>query len=160
MNGNGLATFGVPRLPKWFLFLRIAVIVLSLGTLVAAAYNLSLYDEYITFSSGPAGFLIFDVRLYGTPPQSITNSIGDQAVFTWLILGVMIGFEFFVKHLYYRLAFVVFLTLDAIFWLSAWAWAASWAGRTAQLRYLGGGGYFDNFYGSLTAAAVLGAFVW
>jgi hypothetical protein len=62
-NGfNGLTAKGVPALPKWLLFLRIAIIVLSLGVLIAAAYNLSLFDSaYLAGYSGPAGFLIFDV---------------------------------------------------------------------------------------------------
>lgn len=58
---NGLTAKGVPALPKWLLFLRIGIIVLSLGVLIAAAYNLSVYGGYLAGYSGPAGFLIFDV---------------------------------------------------------------------------------------------------
>lgn len=58
----GIAGVGVPVMPKWLLFLRGGIIVACLGILIAAAYNLSQPDFYITFTSGPAGFLIFDVH--------------------------------------------------------------------------------------------------
>lgn len=60
---EGLVAVGPPALPKWLLFLRIAIIVLSLAVLIAAAINLATFNNwgYVTSSSGPAGFLIFDV---------------------------------------------------------------------------------------------------
>ncbi len=67
MNSNGLTAVGPPTLPRWLLFLRVAIIVFSFGILVAAAYNISLYDNYISVSSGPAAFLIFDVRFSPSP---------------------------------------------------------------------------------------------
>lgn len=63
---QGLTAKGVPALPAWLLYIRIAIIVLALGVLIAAAYNLSLfggYGSYLSGYSGPPGFLIFDVSL-------------------------------------------------------------------------------------------------
>jgi len=136
---QGLTATGVPPMPKWLLFLRIGIIVLSLGVLIAAAYNISVSSGgyyYYGLTSGPAGFLIFD------------------AIFTWLILGFMIASELFFPRLYYRLAFIVFLGLAIIFWLSAWAWAARWA------SFYGEYGRYADIYGSITAAALFGALVW
>jgi hypothetical protein len=68
MSVNNLTVVGPPAMPSWLLILRIIIIVLSLGVLVAAAYNLSLfhgYANYLEGYSGPAGFLIFDVSLPG-----------------------------------------------------------------------------------------------
>ena len=62
---SGLTATSVPAMPRWMLFLRGGIIIVCLGVLVASAYNLSIFDDYIIgFSSGPAGFLIFDVRLF------------------------------------------------------------------------------------------------
>jgi hypothetical protein len=136
---QGLTATGVPPMPRWLLYLRIGIIVLSLGVLIAAAYNVSVSGSgyyYYGLTSGPAGFLIFD------------------AIFTWLIIGGMIASELFFPRLYYRLAFIVFLVLACIFWLSAWAWAARWAG------FLGEYGRYADIYGSITAAALFGALVW
>ncbi|CAM1511183.1 Fc.00g086960.m01.CDS01 [Cosmosporella sp. VM-42] len=147
---NGLTAKGVPALPVWLLFVRIAIIVLSLGVLIASAYNLSLFGGYATSSylsgyTGPPGFLIFD------------------AIFTWIILGCMLVSEFFAPQLYFRLAFVGALILDAIFWLSAWAWAASVA--SDWISYYNNWGFgsdsgLDKYGSSMAAAAALGAFTW
>jgi len=137
---------GPPVLPKWLFYLRIAIIVLSLGVLIAAGVNVAAFDSWTRWSasSGPGGFLIFDV------------------IFTWIILGTMLVFEFWYHQFYLRLAYVVLLPLAAIFWLSAWAWAASVA---SVFR----GSYGDSFFGSddldrysssIAACAALGAFTW
>jgi hypothetical protein len=74
----------------------------------------------------------------------------------------MLTAEFFAPQLYIRLAFVGALILAAIFWLSAWAWAASVA--STVLGYDGLYYYYnDTFksYGSsMAAGAALGAFTW
>ena len=72
---SGLTAKGVPALPAWLLFVRIAIIVLSLGVLIAAAYNLSLFGGYGTYLSGytgPPGFLIFDVSPSPDPRRIAT----------------------------------------------------------------------------------------
>lgn len=56
----GVNSFGPPAMPKWLFFLRIAIIALSFGVLVAAAYNVSLWQDLVPADT-PAGFLIFDV---------------------------------------------------------------------------------------------------
>lgn len=74
----------------------------------------------------------------------------------------MLVFEFFFARFYTRLVFIVLLTVLALFWLSAWAWAASWAGQLDDLAgYIGRrSDYYQKFYASVAAAAALGAFVW
>jgi hypothetical protein len=135
-----LNQFGPPPMPRWLLFLRIAILALSLGVLIAAAYNISLWQDLV-HADTPAGFLIFD------------------AIFTFLILGCMLAFELFLHRFYYRLAFLVLLGLDCIFYLAAWSWAASWAGRWMSFSSAGSTIY-DQFAGSIVACAVLGAFTW
>lgn len=72
----------------------------------------------------------------------------------------MLASEFFAPQLYFRLAFICGLILAAIFWLSAWAWAASFA--SDLYRIYGVGGYNDSnpWAASMAAGAVLGAFTW
>lgn len=68
--------------------------------------------------------------------------------------------------MYYRLVAVIAYALSIIFWLSGWAWCASWAGAYLSLAdYYGIDGLsYDNFAkkegGSLAACAGLGAIVW
>merc|ERR1712000_582357 len=125
MGMSGITATGTLPLPKWLFFLRVAIIVLSLGVLIASAYNIALWDESVRiYGSSPPGFLIFCV------------------IATWFILGTMLVFEFFFDRFYTRIAFVVLLVLDAIG------------------RWLGGSDFYDRFYGSVAAAAALGAIVW
>lgn len=73
----------------------------------------------------------------------------------------MLVFEFFFARFYTRLVFIVLLVVDAIFWLSAWSWAASWAGQLDDLAgFMRHTSFYSQFYGSVAAAAALGAVVW
>ncbi|KAK8042487.1 hypothetical protein PG994_012970 [Apiospora phragmitis] len=72
------------------------------------------------------------------------------------------GYLLFVAHqFYYRIAMMVAYILTCIFWLSGWAWSASWASFLLAYSY-------DDFYypgihtfGSVMAAcAALGAVTW
>ncbi|KAK7432608.1 hypothetical protein QQZ08_000816 [Neonectria magnoliae] len=144
---QGLTATGVPALPFWLTIVRGVILLFSLGVLIAAAYNLSLFggaSMYLSGYSGPSGFLIFD------------------AIFTFLIVGGMLVSEFLAPQLYFRIALIAALILDAIFWLSAWAWAASVASSFFS--------YYNDFYGrssdleayggSMAAGAALGAVTW
>lgn len=135
---------GPPVLPKWLFYLRIAIIVLSLGCLIAGAVNVSAFDSWgWSASSGPGGFLIFD------------------AIFTWIILGTMLVFELWYHQFYLRLAYVVLLPLAAIFWLSAWAWAASVASVfRGSYNSFWGSDDLNRYSSSIAACAALGAFTW
>lgn len=144
---HGLTATGVPKMPFWLTILRIVALVLSLGVLIAAAYHLSLLGGWSQYyvGSNPAGFLIFD------------------SIFTFLILGGMLAAEFFAPHMYLRLLFVGALILDAIFWLSAWAWAASWASNYYSIYNAAGFGLYAELQAwgaSMLAGSVLGAFTW
>lgn len=74
----------------------------------------------------------------------------------------MLASEFFAPQLYLRLAFVGALILAAIFWLSAWAWAASVASSVLGLDayYYIYNDTFKSYGNSMAAAAALGAFTW
>lgn len=72
----------------------------------------------------------------------------------WLELGA--------PRYYYRIAALIGYILGIIFWLSAWAWAASVA--AFWLSYVCSYGYCDGPFkgegGSMAACAGLGAVVW
>ena len=76
----------------------------------------------------------------------------------------MLASEFFAPNLYLRLGFVAALILDAIFWLSAWAWAASVASDVLKLYdnswHYYGGDRFHAYGASMAAGAALGAVNW
>jgi hypothetical protein len=63
MSLQGLTKKGIPPQAAWLIYLRIAVLVISLGILAACAYNLSLFGgySYLAGYGGPAGFMIFIV---------------------------------------------------------------------------------------------------
>ncbi|KAH7114147.1 hypothetical protein B0J13DRAFT_460365 [Dactylonectria estremocensis] len=128
-------------MPFWLTIIRGVALILSLGVLIAAAHHLSLLGDFLRYFGGsnPAGFLIFD------------------SIFTFLVLGGMLASEFFAPQLYFRLAFICGLILAAIFWLSAWAWAASFASDLYRMYW-----YSDSnpWAASMAAGAVLGAFTW
>lgn len=133
-------------MPFWLTILRIITIVLSLGVLISSAYHVSRlsYRGHYYGDSGPAGFLIFDV------------------VYTWILLGFMLGAEYWAPQFYWRIAFIVALVLGVIFWISAWAWGASVSSHMLT--------YYDGWFGprtgldglgaSLAASSALGAVVW
>lgn len=72
----------------------------------------------------------------------------------------MLVSEFFAPNIFIRILFIVALSLDAIFWLSAWAWAASSA--AAWNSYWDGSvdDSADAYGASMAAASALGALVW
>ncbi|KAM5353717.1 hypothetical protein ACJ41O_000367 [Fusarium nematophilum] len=141
---QGLTGTGVPKMPFWMTIIRGAALALSFGILIAAAHHLSHSGEFYRFygSSSPAGFLIFN------------------SIFTFLVLGGMLASEFFAPQLYFRLAFISGLTLAVIFWLSAWAWAASFSSDLYNLYGAGRYAQSNTWAASLVAGAVLGAANW
>jgi hypothetical protein len=144
MAVEGLLATGPPNLPVWFFFLRIGLLVLSFGTFIAACVNVSAFNDWagIVSSAGPGGFIIFD------------------AIFTWIVIGSMLLFEWKFHNLFLRIAYVVLLPLGAIFWLSAWAWAASVASAFRSIWTGTGSSNLDKFSASIAACAALGAFTW
>ena len=73
---QGLVAISVPQLPKWLLLIRLAIIFLCLGILIAAAYNISVFPDYIGITSSPAGFLLFNVRRLVTSKSMLTVGPG------------------------------------------------------------------------------------
>jgi len=126
-------------MPKWMLYLKIAILFFSLVILAVSAYGVSITYGY----SGAAGYMVF-----------IT-------VKTLLIFGAAVAVELLAPQLFFRiLAFVVYL-LSIIFWLSGWAWAASWAAAAWSGYYnCSRGGACSNYGAALAAVAALGAFTW
>ncbi|KAI0164983.1 hypothetical protein GGR57DRAFT_514826 [Xylariaceae sp. FL1272] len=144
---KGLLARGAPRLPKYFLYIEGAIILLSVIVLALAAYALSLSGRSsYYYDSGIPGFLIF------------------VAIWTWLIYGGIFALEHYVPRFYSRVGVLVGQILTIIFWLSAWAWAASWAAYILAFDSYGGfysiGGSWKAFGRSIGACAGIGALVW
>ncbi|KAL1866374.1 hypothetical protein VTK73DRAFT_4752 [Phialemonium thermophilum] len=132
-SARGLLAKGVPPGAAWLLYLRIAILVLSLIILALAAYAVSL------FSVGAGAFLIF------------------VTIKTMLIFGAAVAIEIWAPQYYYRIGALVAYILGVIFWLSGWAWAASSA---AFWLSWGLDNYNNHEGGALAACAGLGALTW
>jgi hypothetical protein len=141
MGSQGLIAKGVPPQPSWIIFLRIAILVLSVILLGLGAWNVSTVGSYgAAVGVGAGGMVIF------------------VTIFSFIVYGGATAIEMFAPHLFYRVAFLVGYILSIIFWLSAWAWSASWASL-----YLGTSYYYygvSQFGVSSAACAGLGAVVW
>ncbi|RWA03575.1 hypothetical protein EKO27_g11527 [Xylaria grammica] len=145
MSARGLVVRGVPSLPKFYIYIVVSIILLSIITLGLAAYAESLSGHYY-YDSGVPGFLIF------------------VSIWSLLVYGGMLVTQYYAPQFYYRIGVLVGQLLSAIFWISAWAWAASWAAYILS---------FDNYnsydeirgswkaFGQTTAAcAGIGALIW
>ena len=86
----------------------------------------------------------------------LLTSLSSQVIKTWIIYGLSIGFELAAQNLFFRIGFLIAYILSVIFWLSGWAWAASWAG-VFLTGYVGAG---KNYGGALAGCAALGAIIW
>ncbi|KAI0553577.1 hypothetical protein F4679DRAFT_529653 [Xylaria curta] len=145
MSSDRLVARGVPTYPKFFVYVVGLIILLSTVVLALAAYAESLSGNYYYESDVPC-FLLF------------------VSIWTLLIYGGLLVIERCVPRFYYRIVFIIGQLLSVIFWITAWAWAASWASYTLS---------FDNYssydkirgawmtYGKIIAAcAGIGAGVW
>lgn len=155
MGAQGLWSKGPPPGPIWLLWMKIAIIVLSVIVLALAAYSISIYGKYYGSSylvgySGASGLLIFVV------------------IKTWIIYGALLFFELKAPQYYFRLIGIIGYSLGVIFWLSGWAWAASYASFWLSLsRYCYGGFCGDAsdsntraFGGAMAGCAAIGAIIW
>jgi hypothetical protein len=156
MGVKGLYAKGPPAGPVWLLYMKIAIIVLSLIVLALAAYSISVYGKYVGSAyfvgySGASGLLIFVV------------------IKTWIIYGALLFFELKAPQYYYRLIGLIGYSLGVIFWLSGWAWAASYAAFWLSLgRYCYSGLYCTDasdsntraFGGAMAGCAAIGAVIW
>ncbi|KAB5577901.1 hypothetical protein GE09DRAFT_1260788 [Coniochaeta sp. 2T2.1] len=144
---KGLMEKGVPPQARWLLYMKIAILVLSLIVLAVAAYSLSLFGSYygLAGSTGAGGYLIFTIK-------------------TFIVMGGATAIEIWWPHLFYRLIALVAYTLSIIFWLSAWAWAAStaalWLIDVCNYGRCSRSSYAEREGGALAACAGLGAIIW
>lgn len=62
-------------MPMWLTIVRGVTIAMSLGALIAAAYNISLISSWARYygGSGPAGLIIFSVSVF--PLSNIPQDI-------------------------------------------------------------------------------------
>jgi len=151
MGTSGLTAKGVPpNMPKFLLFIRIAIIALSVIILALSAYAISIFGSALGIYggySGASGLLIFAV------------------IKTWIIYGAFTFIEMKAPHLYYRLLAIIAYAISIVFWLSAWAWSASVGAFWLSFDYgygLGYSGYapLRNEGAALAACAGLGALLW
>lgn len=138
-SARGLTVVGVPPSPSWILYVRIAILVLSLVLLGVAAWAVSM------FSGG------------GSAAYGYTGASGMMVFVTiWslVVYGGSLGFQFGAPHLFYRIVGLILYSLAVIFWLAGWAYAASQAALV--LDWTG-----SSDYGSaLAVCAGLGAVAW
>ncbi|KAI3329405.1 hypothetical protein HD806DRAFT_285335 [Xylariaceae sp. AK1471] len=145
MAAKGLISRGAPALPKYFIYILVSIILLSIIILALAAYAQSLSGNYY-YDSGVPGFLLF------------------ASIWTWLVYGGALAIGRYVPQFYYRAGFLIGYILTVIFWLTGWAWAAAWA---AYILSFDNYDSYDNIRGawkafgqSIAACAGLGALVW
>ena len=144
---SGLLQRGVPKQPVWLFYVKIVILVLSLIILALAAYSISLFSSFIGYyGSGAGGLLIF------------------VTIKTFIVYGGVLFIETKAPNLFYRLIVLIAYIFSLIFWLSAWAWAASSAAAWLSIYDYGlDDGYYTgwkNEGGALAGCAALGAIVW
>jgi lysylphosphatidylglycerol synthetase-like protein (DUF2156 family) len=80
------------------------------------------------------------------------------------VFGGALAIERWAPQFYYRVGFLVGHILTVIFWLTGWAWAASWAAYILSFdnydSYDSIRGAWKAFGQSIAACAGLGALVW
>ncbi|KAK4236032.1 hypothetical protein C8A03DRAFT_17280 [Achaetomium macrosporum] len=137
MGAQGLVAVGVPPQPLWLLYVKIVILVLSLIVLALAAYALSLTGDW--YGGHPGGMDIF------------------IAILSFIVYGGALSLELWAAQHFYRIGALIGYIFSIIFWLSAWAWSATWA----SVFLSPGGSRADNsFGGALAGCAALGAVVW
>ncbi len=140
---SGLTQTGVPPQPRFMFFIKIAILVLSLVILALAAYSISLFGGYAYYGTGAGGLLIF------------------VTIKSFIVFGGATAIEIWAPQMFYRIIAVIAYIFSMIFWLSAWAWAASSASAWLSLSQFG---VIDNSWksegGALAACAAFGAIVW
>jgi membrane protein implicated in regulation of membrane protease activity len=88
-----------------------------------------------------------------------------QTIKTFIVIGGALAIEIWFPHMFYRLVALIAYILSIIFWLSAWAWAASTAALWLSTScYFGTcsspSSYASREGGALAGCAGLGAIVW
>ncbi|KAJ4413911.1 hypothetical protein N0V85_003376 [Neurospora sp. IMI 360204] len=142
-SARGLTAVGVPPFPSWILYIRIAILVLSLVLLGVAAWAVSL------------------VGVGGSAAYGYTGASGMMVFVTiWslVVYGGSLGFQFGAPHLFYRIVGLILYSLAVIFWLVGWAYAASQAALV--LDWYGGYGGVNDYGSALAVCAGLGAVAW
>lgn len=154
MGVRGLYSKGVPPQPPFLLWIKVAILVLSVIVLALAAYSISLsggYGGYYGYGySGAGGLLIFVV------------------IKTWIVYGLLLFFELKAPQYYYRLIGIIGYSFGVIFWLSGFAWAASIASLWLSLSQTCYGGICYGaansatkaFGGAMGGCAGIGALIW
>jgi hypothetical protein len=91
------------------------------------------------------------------------TSARKQVIKTWLIYGIFTVIEWKAPHLFFRIIAIIAYAISVIFWLSAFAYAATWAAYWLS--------FFDDYYyrgnnplktegAVLAACAGIGALIW
>jgi polyferredoxin len=79
MGASGLIKSGVPPQPLWLLYIKIAIIVLSVVILGLSAWELSLFSGATWLgSAGAGGLLIFVVRVACTAVAEFVTVLGKS----------------------------------------------------------------------------------
>ncbi|KAI8961411.1 hypothetical protein F5Y11DRAFT_366758 [Daldinia sp. FL1419] len=106
---SGLVARGAPTFPRFLIYTKATLILLSTIVLSLASYALSIQNSTSHYDFGAPEYLVF------------------LAVFTWLVYGVPLAIELEAPRFYYRIVALGAFSLNSIFWLTGWAWSAYWA---------------------------------
>ncbi|KAI0135115.1 hypothetical protein F4814DRAFT_454454 [Daldinia grandis] len=142
----GLIARGAPTFPKFLLYTKATIVLLSTIVLVLASYAVSIQDSSLHYNSGVSEYLVF------------------LTIFTWAVYGAPLAIELKAPRHYYRIIVLAAYALNSIFWLTGWAWSASWAsyGLSFNSDYDESSAKdLQTTFGSVMGAcAGLGALVW
>ena len=145
MGGSGLVAIGPPPMRPWLVYMRYAILALSLVCLALAAWGLSLWSNTFIYGN-PGGLVVF------------------VCVWSFIVYGGAIAVELFAPHLFYRVAFLIGYIFSVIFWLSGWSWSASVASAFLGVyTFSTSSSYYDpwrQFGSAMAGCAGIGALVW
>ncbi|KAI0409556.1 hypothetical protein F4802DRAFT_544492 [Xylaria palmicola] len=146
MSARGLVARGVPSLPGFLVYVVGLILLLSIVVLALAAYAEALSGHHYFYDSAVPAFLLF------------------VSIWTWLVYGGMLVIEYRAPRFYCRIAVFIAQLLSAVFWITGWAWAASWASYILSFDNYSSHdrirGYWKAFGQTTAACAAIGAFVW
>lgn len=143
MGASGLVATGAPPMRPWLVYMRYAILGLSLVCLALAAWALSIWDSVFIYGN-PGGLVIF------------------VTIWSLIVYGGTVAVELWAPHLFYRVAFLIGYIFSVIFWLSGWSWSASVASAFMSVsRYAGSdNGPWHQFGAACAGCAAVGAIVW
>ncbi|KAI1759837.1 hypothetical protein GGR53DRAFT_118289 [Hypoxylon sp. FL1150] len=142
MEISGLFAHGPPPTPRFLLYIKGFIILLSVVTFALAIYTLNFESQSESYSPGVPAYLVF------------------LAIFTWIIYGAPIAIQVFAPQLYFRVITLIASILSVIFWLVGWAWSTSWMTHAEDHAANNNTSYWTRSANLMGALAGVGVFTW